>query len=57
MVWFVDWRPRKATEGGAYRFLAAWWSDHLFFDVQGMLNNRQFTESDFFADKQDAVHQ
>jgi hypothetical protein len=41
----------RVTEGGGYRFFAGWRSDPFFFDVQGMLNNQQFTGDDFFADK------
>ena len=44
-------RLGKVTEAGEYRFFAGWRSDPFFFDVQGMLNNRQFTGDDFFADK------
>jgi hypothetical protein len=39
------------TEAGHYRFFAGWRSDPFFFDVQGILNNLQFTGTDFFADK------
>ena len=39
------------AEAGAYRFFAGWRSDPFFFDVQGMLNNQQFSGADFFADK------
>lgn len=41
----------QVTEAGDYRFFAGWRSDPFFFDVQGLLNNFQFTGSDFFADK------
>jgi hypothetical protein len=41
----------RVTEAGGYRFFAGWRSDPFFFDVQGMLNNQQFTGDDFFADK------
>src|SRR5271170_6035980 len=34
-----------------HRFFAGWRSDPFFFDVQGTLNNFQFTTGDFFADK------
>ena len=34
-----------------YRFFAGWRSDPFFFDVQGALNNLQFTGDDYFADK------
>jgi hypothetical protein len=39
------------TDAGDYRFFAGWRSDPFFFDVQGALNNLQFTGNDFFADK------
>jgi hypothetical protein len=39
------------TEAGNYRFFAGWRGDPFFFDVQGALNNLQFTGDDFFADK------
>jgi hypothetical protein len=39
------------TDAGGYRFFAGWRSDPFFFDVQGALNNLQFTGDDFFADK------
>jgi hypothetical protein len=41
----------RVTEGGDYRFFAGWRSDPFFFDVQGALNNLQFTGDDYFADK------
>jgi hypothetical protein len=41
----------RTTETGDYRFFAGWRSDPFFFDVQGMLNNQQFSGADFFADK------
>ena len=44
-------RDARVTEAGGYRFFAGWRSDPFFFDVQGMLNNLQFTGDDFFADK------
>jgi Domain of unknown function (DUF4331) len=44
-------RESRVTEAGEYRFFAGWRSDPFFFDVQGMLNNQQFTGDDFFADK------
>src|SRR5580700_9404600 len=40
-----------ATEAGEYRFFAGWRSDPFFFDVNGALNNLQFTGDDYFADK------
>jgi hypothetical protein len=39
------------AEAGDYRFFAGWRSDPFFFDVQGALNNLQFTGDDGFADK------
>lgn len=39
------------TESGDYRFFAGWRSDPFFFDVQGALNNLQFTGHDDFADQ------
>ena len=44
-------REARVTEAGDYRFFAGWRSDPFFFDVQGALNNLQFTGQDFFADK------
>ena len=44
-------REAHVTDAGDYRFFAGWRSDPFFFDVQGALNNLQFTGSDFFADK------
>jgi hypothetical protein len=41
----------RVTEAGGYRFFAGWRSDPFFFDVQGAINNLQFTGADFFADK------
>jgi len=41
----------RVTEGGDYRFFAGWRSDPFFFDVQGALNNLQFTGDDYFTDK------
>jgi len=41
----------RVTEAGDYRFFAGWRGDPFFFDVQGALNNLQFTGDDFFADK------
>jgi hypothetical protein len=38
-------------EAGDHRFFAGWRSDPFFFDVEGALNNLQFTGNDFFADK------
>jgi hypothetical protein len=39
------------TQTGDYTFFAGWRSDPFFFDVEGALNNLQFTGKDFFADK------
>src|SRR6266576_2989887 len=44
-------RDARVTEAGGYRFFAGWRSDPFFFDVQGALNNLQFTGDDYFADK------
>ena len=44
-------REAEVTQAGPYRFFAGWRSDPFFFDVQGALNNLQFTGDDFFADK------
>src|SRR5262245_61785696 len=44
-------RDAWVTEAGAYRFFAGWRSDPFFFDTEGILNNLQFTGTDFFADK------
>ena len=44
-------RDARVTEAGGYRFFAGWRSDPFFFDMQGALNNLQFTGDDFFADK------
>ena len=41
----------RVTEAGGYRFFAGWRSDPFFFDVNGALNNLQFTGDDYFADK------
>jgi hypothetical protein len=41
----------RVTEAGEYRFFAGWRSDPFYFDVQGALNNLQFTGDDFFAEK------
>jgi hypothetical protein len=41
----------RVTEAGDYRFFAGWRSDPFFFDVQGALNNLQFTGDDYFIDK------
>jgi hypothetical protein len=39
----------KVTEAGGYSFFAGWRSDPFFFDVEGALNNLQFTGKDSFA--------
>jgi hypothetical protein len=44
-------REAQVTEVGNYRFFAGWRSDPSFFDVEGALNNLQFTGDDYFADK------
>jgi hypothetical protein len=44
-------REAHVTDAGEYRFFAGWRSDPFFFDVEGALNNLQFTGNDFFADK------
>ena len=41
----------KITTAGNCRFFAGWRSDPFFFDVNGALNNLQFTGDDYFADK------
>jgi hypothetical protein len=41
----------RVTDAGGYRFFAGWRSDPFFLDVQGALNNLQFTGDDFFTDK------
>jgi hypothetical protein len=41
----------QVTNAGDYRFFAGWRSDPFFFDVEGALNNLQFTGADYFADK------
>src|SRR5579862_4233829 len=41
----------RVAEAGDYRFFAGWRGDPFFFDVQGALNNLQFTGDDGFADK------
>jgi hypothetical protein len=41
----------RVTEAGGYRFFAGWSSDPFYFDVEGALNNLQFTGSDYFTDK------
>jgi hypothetical protein len=41
----------QVAEAGDYRFFAGWRSDPFFFDVQGALNDLQFTGDDYFTDK------
>ncbi len=41
----------QVTEAGGYRFFAGWRGDPFFFDVEGALNNLQFTGKDSFADQ------
>ena len=38
------------TEAADYRFFIGWRSDPFFFDVNGALNNLQFTGDDYFAE-------
>ena len=44
-------REAQMTQAGDYRFFVGLRSDPFFFDVQGAVNNFQFTDEDFFADK------
>jgi hypothetical protein len=44
-------REARITEAGDHRFFAGWRSEPFFFDVEGALNNFQFTGKDFFIDK------
>jgi hypothetical protein len=44
-------REAPVTQAGDYRFFVGRRSDPFFFDVQGAVNNLQFTGEDFFADK------
>jgi len=44
-------REAQVTEVGNYRFFAGWRSDPFFFDVEGALNNLQFTGDDYFSDQ------
>jgi hypothetical protein len=41
-------KDAKVTEAGDYRFFAGWRSDPFFFNVQGALNNLEFTGEDNF---------
>jgi hypothetical protein len=40
----------RVAEAGDHRLFAGWRSDPFFFDVNGALNNLQFTGDDYFAD-------
>jgi hypothetical protein len=40
----------RVTEAGDHRFFIGWRSDPFFFDVNGALNNLQFTGDDSFAE-------
>src|SRR5262245_27825344 len=44
-------RAAPVTDAGDYRVFVGRRSDPFFFDVEGALNNFQFTGKDFFADK------
>ena len=41
----------QVTQADDYRFFAGRRSDPFFFDVNGALNNLQFSSDDFFTDK------
>ena len=43
-------KETRVTDAGDHRFFAGWRSDPFFFDVNGALNNLQFTGDDYFAD-------
>ncbi len=43
-------KETRVQEAGDHRFFAGWRSDPFFFDVQGALNNLQFTGEDGFAE-------
>src|SRR5580693_6300508 len=43
-------KETQVTEAGGHRFFAGRRSDPFFFDVNGALNNLQFTGDDFFGD-------
>jgi hypothetical protein len=43
-------KETQVTEAGDHRFFIGWRSDPFFFDVNGALNNLQFTGTDYFAD-------
>jgi len=42
-------KETRVAAAGDHRFFAGWRSDPFFFDVNGALNNLQFTGDDFFA--------
>ena len=44
-------KEARISKAGNCRFFAGWRSDPFFFDVEGALNNLQFTGKDYFADK------
>ena len=44
-------REALVTTAGDYRFFFGWRSDTFFFVANGLFNNMQFTEDDFFIDK------
>jgi hypothetical protein len=41
----------SVREGADHRIFVGWRSDPFFFDVEGVLNQFQFTRHDYFADK------
>ena len=41
----------RVTDAGDHRFFAGWRSDPFFFDVNGALNNLQFTGDDYFKNE------
>lgn len=43
-------KDSPVTDAGDYRFFIGWRSDPFFFDVNGALNNLQFTGDDYFAE-------
>jgi hypothetical protein len=43
-------KETRVAEAGDHRFFAGWRSDPFFFDVNGALNNLQFTGDDFFGE-------
>ena len=42
-------KETRVTDAGDHRLFVGWRSDPFFFDVNGALNNLQFTGDDFFA--------